>query len=164
MGSKTDLFIAKQMSSYDVTVDLTGLKPGQHKVNVKYNQSLTTLEYMVNPSTVTVIIYDKVAQTKNLTVDILNKDKLDSKLVIQNTSIESDKVIVKGADHQLKNVASVKALFDVENIVNHEVGKQVVKDVPLRAYDKEGNIVDVEIVPSKIDVTVDIASDRKSVV
>ena len=63
----------------------------------------------------------------------------------------------------LKNVASVKALFDVENIVNHEVGKQVVKDVPLRAYDKEGNIVDVEIVPSKIDVTVDIASPSKEV-
>lgn len=39
IGSKTDLFIAKQMASYDVTVDLTGLKPGQHKVSIKYNQS-----------------------------------------------------------------------------------------------------------------------------
>ena len=40
IGSKTDLFIAKQMSTYDVSIDLTGLKPGQHKVNIKYNQSL----------------------------------------------------------------------------------------------------------------------------
>ena len=76
IGSKTDLFIANQISSYDVTLDLTGLKPGQHKVNIKYNQALTNLEYMINPSSVNVTIYNKVSQTKTLTVDILNKDKL----------------------------------------------------------------------------------------
>ena len=144
IGSKTDLFIAKQMSSYDVTVDLTGLKPGQHKVNVKYNQSLTDLEYMVNPSTINVTIYDKVSQTKDLSVDILNKDKLDSKLVIDSTSIDTDSVIIKGAEHQLNQVATVKALFDVENIVNQEVGNQTVK-----------------IVPSKVDVNVNIVSPSK---
>ena len=161
IGSKTDLFIAKQMSSYDVTVDLTGLKPGQHKVNVKYNQSLTDLEYMVNPSTINVTIYDKVSQTKDLSVDILNKDKLDSKLVIDSTSIDTDSVIIKGAEHQLNQVATVKALFDVENIVNQEVGNQTVKDVPLKAYDKNGNVIDVEIVPSKVDVNVNIVSPSK---
>lgn len=163
IGSKTDLFIAKQMSSYDVTVDLTGLKPGQHKVTIKYNQSLTDLEYMVNPSTVNVVIYDKVSQTKSLSVDVLNKDKLDSKLVIGSTSIESDKVIIKGADEQLKQVATVKALFDVESLVSQTVGTFTVKDVPLKAYDSSGNVVDVEIVPSKIDVTVTITSPNKEI-
>jgi YbbR domain-containing protein len=163
IGSKTDLFIAKQMSSYDVTVDLTGLKPGQHKVTIKYNQALTDLEYMVNPSTVNVTIYDKVSQTKSLTVDVLNKDKLDPKLVISNTSIESDKVIIKGASEQLKRVASVKALLDVESLVVQQVGTFTVKDVPLKAYDASGNAVDVEIVPSKIDVNVTITAPSKEV-
>lgn len=161
IGSKTDLFIAKQMASYDVTVDLTGLKPGQHKVSIKYNQSLTNLEYMVNPSSINVTIYNKVSKTKNLSVDILNQDKLDSKLVIQSTNINSDKVIVKGAEHQLDQVASVKALFDVNNLVSQEVGTQTVKDVPLKAYDKDGNVVNVEIVPSKVDVEVNIVSPSK---
>ena len=161
IGSKTDLFIAKQMASYDVTVDLTGLKPGQHKVNIKYNQSLTNLEYMVNPSSINVTIYNKVSKTKNLSVDILNQDKLDSKLVIESTNINSDKVIVKGAEHQLEQVASVKALFDVNNLVSQEVGTQTVKDVPLKAYDKNGNVVNVEIVPSKVDVEVNIVSPSK---
>ena len=161
IGSKTDLFIAKQMASYDVTVDLTGLKPGQHKVNIKYNQSLTNLEYMVNPSSINVTIYNKVSKTKNLSVDILNQDKLDSKLVIESTNINSDKVIVKGAEHQLEQVASVKALFDVNNLVSQEVGPQTVKDVPLKAYDKNGNVVNVEIVPSKVDVEVNIVSPSK---
>lgn len=161
IGSKTDLFIAKQMASYDVTVDLTGLKPGQHKVNIKYNQSLTNLEYMVNPSSINVTIYNKVSKTKNLSVDILNQDKLDSKLVIESTNINSDKVIVKGAEHQLEQVASVKALFDINNLVSQEVGTQIVKDVPLKAYDKNGNVVNVEIVPSKVDVEVNIVSPSK---
>ena len=161
IGSKTDLFIAKQMASYDVTVDLTGLKPGQHKVNIKYNQSLTNLEYMVNPSSINVTIYNKVSKTKNLSVDVLNQDKLDSKLVIESTNINSDKVIVKGAEHQLEQVAAVKALFDVNNLVTQEVGIQTVKDVPLKAYDKNGNVVDVEIVPSKVDVEVNIVSPSK---
>ena len=163
IGSKTDLFIAKQISTYDVTVDLTGLKPGQHKVTIKYNQSLTDLEYMVNPSTATVIIYDKVSQTKSLSVDILNKDKLDQKLIISDTSIESDKVIIKGSEEKLQQVAMVKALLDVDSIVEQEVGISTVKDVPLKAYDSEGNIVDVEIVPSKIDVTITIESPSKEI-
>ena len=163
IGTKTDLFIANQMASYDVTVDLTGLKPGQHKVNIKYNQDLTDLEYMVNPSSVNVTIYDKVSQTKSLSVDILNKDKLDSKLVITNTSIESDKVIIKGSQKQLDQVAIVKALLDVEDLTNPTVGTFTIKNVELKAYDKDGNTVDVEIVPSTIDVTVDIASPSKEV-
>lgn len=163
IGSKTDLFIAKQMTSYDVTVDLTGLKPGQHKVSIKYNQSLTDLEYMVNPSSVNVTIYDKVSQTKSLSVDILNQDKLDSKLVISNTSIESDKVIVKGSQNQLDKVAIVKALLDIDNLVSQEVGTFTVKDVELKAYDADGNIVNVEIVPGTIDVVVDITSPSKEI-
>lgn len=163
IGSKTDLFIANQMASYGVTVDLTGLKPGQHKVNIKYKEALMNLDYMINPSVVNVTIHNKVSQTKSLSVDILNKDKLDSKLVISNVDIESDKVIVKGSQKQLDQVAIVKALLDVEDLITQEVGTFVVKDVELKAYDASGNIVDVEIVPNTIDVTVDITSPSKEV-
>lgn len=162
IGSKTDLFIAKQSPSYDVTVDLTGLKPGTHKVNIKYNQvASTSLEYKVNPSTVTIYIYPKISRTKTLSIDLLNKDSLNSKLVVKNMSVADDKVIIKGAEHQLNKVATVKALADVKNIVKQETGVTTLKDVPLKAYDDEGNIIDVEIVPSKIDVELEIASPMK---
>lgn len=162
IGSKTDLFIAKQSPSYDVNVDLTGLKPGTHKVNIKYNQSAsTTLQYKVNPSTVTIYIYPKISKTKTLSVDVLNKDKLDSKLVVKSTNVVDDKVIVKGAEHQLEKVATVKALADVKNIIKQETGITTLKDVPLKAYDEEGNIIDVEVVPSKVDVDLEIASPMK---
>ncbi len=164
IGSKTDLFIAKQSPSYDVNVDLTGLRAGTHKVNIKYNQvASTSLEYKVNPSSVTINIYPKISRTKTLSLDLLNKDSLDSKLVVKEMKVTDDKVIVKGAEHQLNKVATVKALADVKNIVKQETGTTTLKDVPLKAYDSAGNIIDVEIVPSKIDVDLVITSPMKEV-
>lgn len=106
IGSKTDLYIAKQSSSHDVTVDLSGLKPGTHKVNMKYNQNAGKIDYMVNPSVATVIIYQKVSETRTLSVDILNQDSLDSKLTVESINYDTDKIVIKGAEHQLKQVAT----------------------------------------------------------
>ena len=163
IGSKTDLYIAKQTAAHEVRVDLTGLKPGQHKINIKYNQSNGTIDYKVNPSVATVIIYPKESITKILTLDLLNKEKLDSKLAISKTNVESDRVIVKGADYQIEKVAIVKALVDIDNLVKQEVGTTTIKDVPLKAYDADGNVVDVELVPNKIDVDLTIDSPSKEV-
>lgn len=161
IGRKADLYFAKQSPSHDINVDLTGLKPGTHKVTIKYNQALPSIDYKVNPSVATVIIYPKISETKTLTYDLLNQDSLDSKLVIKDVKMENDKVVVKGADHQLKEVATVKALIDVNDLVKQEVGTVSLKDVSLKAYDESGNVVDVEIVPTKIDVEVEIASPSK---
>lgn len=163
IGSKTDLYIAKQSSSHNVTVDLSGLKPGTHRVNMEYTQNAGKIDYMVNPSVATVIIYRKVSETRTLTVDILNQDSLDPKYVIDNVNYDTDKIVIKGAEHQLKQVVSVKALVDIKNLVSTEVGTTTLRDVPLKAYDSEGNVVDVEIVPSKMDVDVVISSPSKEV-
>ncbi|MDD3341781.1 MAG: CdaR family protein [Bacilli bacterium] len=161
IGSKADLYFAKQSPAHDIQVDLTGLKPGTHKVNIKYDQVLPSIDYKINPSVATVIIYPKVSETRALSVDILNQDSLDAKYVIKNIDIDSDKVVIKGAEHTLAEVSSVKALVDIKNLVKQEVGTISLKDVPLKAYDSKGTPVNVEIVPSKIDVKVDIASPSK---
>jgi len=163
IGSKTDLYIAKQSSSHDVVIDLTGLKPGTHKVSIEYNQNTGSIEYMVNPSIATVIIYEKVSETRTMTVDILNKDKLDSKLTISNITYDTDKIVIKGAEHQLEKVAEVKALVDINNLPSQEVGTFTIKNVPLKAYDVNGDVVDVEVVPETIDATVEITSPSKEI-
>lgn len=161
IGRKADLYFAKQSPSHDINIDLSDLKPGTHKVNIKYNQVLPTIDYKVNPSVATVIIYPKISETKTLTVDLLNQDSLSLKLVIKNVNITNDKVIIKGANHQLQRVATVKALIDVKNLVKQEVGTITLKDIPLKAYDEKGNVVDVEIVPGKINAEIEIASPSK---
>ena len=168
MGSRSDLFIAKQSTASKVTVDLTGLKPGTHKVNIEYMRPNDSVEYSVNPSVATVNVYPKVSESKTLTVDLLNQDSLDEKLVVDNVTPEVDKVVIKGTDDEnainsLKKVATVKALVDVSALNNQDVGTVTLKDVPLKAYDSNGNSLDVEIVPSKIQVTASLSSPSKTV-
>jgi len=66
IGSKANLYIAKQSSNHSVTVDLTGLKAGRHKVNIEYEHGGSNIEYNVNPSVATVMIYEKVSGTKKI--------------------------------------------------------------------------------------------------
>lgn len=168
MGSRSDLFIAKQSTASKVTVDLTGLKPGTHKVDIEYMRPNDSVEYSVNPSVATVNIYPKVSESKTLTMDLLNQDSLDSKLVVSDVTPEVDKVVIKGTDDEnainsLTKVATVKALVDVSSLNNQDVGTVTLKDVPLKAYDSDGNSLDVEIVPSKIEVTATLSSPSKTV-
>lgn len=163
IGSKADLYIAKQAPSGEVTVDLSSLKTGQHKVELKYNQASSSIEYKVNPSIATIYIYPKVSDTRTVTIDLLNQDSLDSKLIVDNIKIDTDKVVIKGADYQIKKAATVKALVDVTNIAKQEVGTYTLKDVELKAYDTDGNAVNVEVVPSTVEATVTITSPSKTV-
>ena len=161
IGNKANLYIAKQSGTNEVTLDLTDLKAGTHKVEFKYNQGISSVDYKVNPSYATVIIHNKASLATTMTIDILNKDKLNNKLILNNINVEDDSVVVKGAEKQIKQVATVKALLDINNIPTQEIGKKTIKDVPLKAYDENGNVVNVELVPAKVDVNVEISSPSK---
>ena len=163
IGSKADLYIAKQSSNHSVTVDLTGLEPGTHKVNIEYQKGRNDIEYSVNPSVATVIIYEKVSDSRTLTYDVLNEEKLDKKYVIDSVSLKTDTVTIRGPQYRLDEVAAVKALIDVSDLPTVEVGKQTIENVKLKAYDKSGNVVDVEFVPEVISADVEISAPSKEV-
>ena len=163
VGQRIHIFLSKQSPSKNVSVDLTGLKPGTHEVTMKYTQRLKSIEYKLDPERITVKIYDKKSITRSLTYDLLHQDDLDSKLSIKNVELDRTEVIVKGAEYKLKQVASVRALLDVNEIPNPEAGEITVRDVPLVAYDTNGKIIDVEIVPKTVDAKVTITSPHKEI-
>lgn len=158
IGRTVDLYLAKQLSTGKVTVDLSGLKEGTHKVDLNYDSPINSVSYKLDPTSITVNVYQKVSETKTVTIDVINKDKLDSKLAIQSVSIDKEEVIIKGAEHNLQKVATVKALVDISNIVDPTAGVNNIDDVKLVAYDKEGEVVDVEMVPEKVTATINIES------
>ncbi len=163
VGQRRHIFLAKQSPSKGVSVDLTGLKPGNHRVRLKYTQRLRSLDYKLDPSQVTVTIYEKVSENRALTYDVLHQESLDTKLYISNAEIDRSEVIIKGAEYKLKEVATVRALLDVRNIPNPKAGEITVKDIPLVAYDNDGNAVDVEIVPKTVTANVVITSPSKEI-
>lgn len=163
IGSKADLYIAEQSSNNGVTVDLTGLTPGTHRVNIEYEQGNNDIEYSVNPSIATVIIYDKISDTRALSYDIVNNNKLDKTFAVNGVKLSVDEVTIRGAEYKVEQVATVKALIDLENLTKKEEGIQTLHDIVLKAYDNKGNVVDVEFVPSKIDAEINLASPDKEV-
>lgn len=163
IGGKSDLYFAKQSGTQNIVVDLSDLKAGTHKVSINYTQDFRALEYSVNPSTATIIIYQKESATKNVTYDLINQNKLGEKKIVDNVTISASEVIVKGPEYKLNQVAIVKALINLEKLPTQEVGTQTIDNVPLVAYDENGEIVDVEIVPETLSAEVVIKSPSKEV-
>ena len=163
IGRRVDLYLAKQLSNGKVGADLSNLGEGTHKVTLNYESPIRSVSYKMDPSTVNVTIYQKVSKDMNLTVDVVNKDKLDSKLSIASVKLEQDSVMIKGAEHTLNKVATVKAIVDVSKLVNPSVGVVTTDDVKLVAYDASGEVVDVEMVPGKVKANVTIESPSKEV-
>ena len=161
IGGKSDLYFAKQSGTKSIVVDLSDLKPGTHKVQINYTQKFSSIKYSVNPSTATIIIYQKESATKNITYDLLNQDKLDAKKVIDGVTLSTSEVIVKGAEYQVDKVAIVKALIDVSKLPSQDVGTQTIDNIDLIAYDEDGQIVDVEIVPETLSAEITIKSPSK---
>ena len=165
IGSKADLYIAKHSSSRQVKIDLLDIKePGTYKVDIKYEKGLSSIEYSVNPSQVTVVAYLKESKNQTLSHKIVNADLLDSSYEISNVSLNMDKVVIRGADFQIAKVASVDALIDVDKLTNVSPGIHNLEDIILRAYDANGNVVDVEIhTMSKVTAKVEITSSSRTV-
>lgn len=163
IGKKVDMYLAKQFSKGTVSVDLSKLKEGTHKVSLNYESGVNSVEYNVSPSAVTIIIYPKVSSTKNATVDVINKETLDTKLSISNVTIDQPEIIIKGAEKTIKEVATVRAMVDISKLVDPDVGVTKIENVPLIAYNNNGKVVDVEMVPSKVTATINIESPHKEV-
>lgn len=164
IGRKVDLYLAKQLSGGIVNADLSDLGEGMHTIKLDYDCSINSVEYKLDPSVVNVTIYPKVSQTRTVTVDIVNKNKLDNKLSIDKVELETNEIVIKGAEHVLSEVATVKALVDVRKIVDPRVGVIDFDDVKLIAYDSSGSVVEnVETEPKKIKAKITINSPSKEV-
>ena len=163
IGRKIDMYLAKQLSKGYVTVDISSLKAGTHKVALNYESNIQSIDYNLDPSTVNINIYPKVSTTKTATIDTINKESLDTKLSVSKVTIDKTEIIIKGAEHTIKEVANVRALVDIQKLVDPEAGVMTLEDVPLIAYDTNGKVVDVEMVPSKVTATINVDSPHKEV-
>lgn len=164
IGRQVDLYLAKQLSGGSVKADLSGLGEGMHTIKLDYDCAITSVEYKLDPSVVNVTIYPKVSQTRTATIDIINKNSLDTKLSISNVELDNSEIVIKGAEHVLSEVATVKALVDVKKLVKPEIGVMTLENIKLVAYNSEGEVIEgIETEPSKISAKITIESPSKEV-
>ncbi|MBO4601207.1 MAG: hypothetical protein J5634_03150 [Bacilli bacterium] len=156
-GRKSDIYLAKQLGEHEVILDLTDYQPSSmsHKVKLTYTKSVSSLSYKLNPTYVNVTIKDKISVLSTVTYELLNVNKLNSKLSVESVELAKSEVVIKGSKERLDEVASVKALIDLNNSDLKEAGTFELENIPLVAYDSKGKILsDVEIVPGTLNATI----------
>ena len=159
IGSKSNLYLAKQIGDHKVVLDLTNYGPGTYKVKLKYNHSMNNVSYKLDPSTISIKISEKDSMVFNLTYDLVNEKKLDKKLNINSVTLDKNEIIVKGSKETLETISNVKALIDVGSIGLTNKGEYDVDSIKLVAYDENGNIVkNVEMVPNSISAKIKVDS------
>ena len=163
IGRKSDIYLAKQQPNQKVTVDLRELTSGTHRVSLKYSGNISSVDYKIDPSQVTVVVYDKVSATREVTAELVHRNNLDSKLDISEINLSKTEVTIKGSSKKLESVAYVKALVDIDNLVEPTVGNSTISNCKLVAYNNSGEIIDVEILPETVDATLTITSTSKVV-
>ena len=163
IGNKSNIYLAKQYPAKGISVDLRELSVGTHKVPLKYSQSFSFVDYTIDPSYITVVIYDKVSATREVGYELLHRESLDSKLDITDVTLGKTEITIKGNEKTLNRVGYVKAMIDLNNLVNPKAGKTSLKNCNLVAYDDEGKVVEVEILPKNINVELTLSSSSKTV-
>lgn len=159
IGNKSSIYLATQLGEHEVVLDLSKYSAGTYKVKLKYNHSVQSVNYKLDPSTITVKISEKVSETRTLGYDLMNENKLDSKLSISNVELDTNEIVIKSSKEILEKVSVVKALVDASKIDLKESGVFELEDVSLVAYDEAGNLLkNVEMVPSKVKAKVTIDS------
>lgn len=163
IGSKSNIFLAKQYPTKGISVDLRELSVGTHRVQLKYSQSFSFVDYKIDPSYVTVVIYNKISGKREVNYEVLHRESLDSKLDITDVTLSKTEVTIKGNEETLNKVGYIKALIDLNNLVNPQAGKMSLKNNNLVAYDDSGNVVNVEIIPNTVDAELTLTSSSKTV-
>ena len=150
LGKKSELYLAEQY--------------GDHKITLDLNNPIRKLNYILDPGTVTIVIYPKVSEVRTLSIDVINTDKLDETLVVSNVLLDRNDVIIKSYKEKLNTVANVKAIVDVNSLNATESGTYTIDNVKLVAYDDKGKeISGIEVVPGQVTATVTITSPSKTV-
>ena len=165
-GRKSDLYLAKQLGDHEVLLDLTDYEARNepYKVKLTYNQTIDSLDYKIDPSTVTVTIKNKVSSLAGVTYDLLNENKLNPKLSVGEVNLSKSEVVVKGSQDNLDKIATVKALIDLNNDNLSDAGSYDIDNVLLAAYDDKGKMMsNIDIVPSTITATIELNTYSTSV-
>ena len=111
-GNKSAIYLAKQLGEHEVVLDLTDYKPSNtpYRVKLTYNQTVDSIKYKLDPTYLTVTIKNKVSKLYSISYELLNENKLNEKLSVENVELSKSEVVVKGSEDALDKIATIKAL------------------------------------------------------
>lgn len=137
--------------NFKVYTDLSKLTSGQHQVRIKTSGLNSALKAEVLPKNINVRIQPRRTISMKVTVRV-NARNLDDDYQAGRGRADVNTVQVTGAQDQVERVNRVVA--DV--VIPRDAKSSIQRQVTLQALDKNGQILNVAIVPTTTNVTVPI--------
>lgn len=157
-GSSSAITTTKMHQDYEVYIDMQQLEAGEHRVKVQHKGFSNRLQVKIEPTTVTVVIQEKIAKELPVEVDFLNQDLIMEGYTAEQPIVLPNKVKVIGAKDQVERVSFVKGLIDLKG-----ANETVEMTIPLKVYDQNGEVINLDIEPSVVEVKVPIVAPSKTV-
>ncbi|OFD67743.1 hypothetical protein BWGOE4_01580 [Bacillus mycoides] len=152
-GPKAAVATAKAKSQFNITVDLRDRPEGTYEVSLKANGLPDDVKGIVQPATIKVTLHEKAKKYVHVDLKLSNEDQMPAGATIEKSSIKPDTVEVVGTKEEIESISSAKAYIDLKG-----VNKTVTKTADVTLYNKEGKRLNVKTNPSKISVTVNVAT------
>ena len=157
-GDAANVNNAANRSGY-CQINLEGYTEGSHHVAlsaVGFGDGVTTT---VIPTEVQITLKKKTTMQFDLTYDFINSNQLDSRYILGTPVFPNgEKINIRASQDTLNSISLVKALIDVSG-----QNENFTIEAPLVAYDRYGQAVNAEIVPSTVTAEVSISSPSKTV-
>lgn len=158
IGPSLDIYKTNFIKDYEVYLDLTDYETGEYTVNLKSRNFPDTLTVMLVPSTLKIKLSPKEDVNYDLGYRFINEDKLDSKYSVSVDEIALNSVKVRASQETLQKIERIDACIDVS-----EKTEAFEQDATIKAYDSNGDEIQVEISPKTVHVKCGVASYSKTV-
>lgn len=158
-GSASILRPTVKQRAFEVYVDLTHLKAGEHTVEVEHGNLPKGLKAYIEPKTVDVTIEERATKQFGVKVDYINEDQLPKGYELGDPIVEPATVNITSSRSVIDQVALVKVFVDVKGLTD-SVNK---REVPVNVYDHLGNELNVQVVPRNVLVSLDVHNPSKRV-
>lgn len=159
IGDLSDIKSVKQQKNFRVVANMTDLTEGTHEVKFTTEGAPSRVEVEIIPSNAIVTIKKKSIRSFSLGYDYVNRNKMDAIYDLSVPEFEQGEVYVRASSETLDQIAFVKALIDVKDGFTTDFETKA----GIAAYDKNGNKMNVDIIPETIKAKVKVTSPSKEV-
>jgi len=155
-GATASITKARQLRDFEVYADLSNLSIGTHQVRLQYKDIADDLKVSIKPSVITVTIEEKVTKDFEVGVDLLNENQLEEGYLSDKPIVSPKSIQITASEDIIEEISSVKAKVDLQG------GNETInRESTITVYDREGEVIPVEVEPSVVDVTVPIKSPSR---
>ncbi|WP_066249491.1 YbbR-like domain-containing protein [Neobacillus drentensis] len=157
-GPLTHIKSAKALKNFEVYVDLSKANIGKQKVKLKVKDLSDKLTATMKPATVNVSVQEKI--TKEFKVDAeFNSSQIEEGYSAGQPVVEPSNVKITGAKSVIDRISYVKATLEEKNKLTETISEAA----NIQVLDKDLNKLNVEVNPEKVEITIPVKSNSKTV-